>query len=137
MRPHGSASDLERRRRRAVALKEQGLDVGHIAARLGTTPRSVNRWLRAVGQRGAAGLAARPTPGRTPKLSKRRRQALSNGLLKGARAWGFATDLWTCPRIARLIQDRWGVTYHVDYIPRLMRSLGFSPSEAAWPGPGA
>jgi transposase len=50
-------------------------------------------------------------------------------LLKGATALGFGTDLWTCPRIARLIQERYGVHYHVDAIPRLMAGLGFSPSE--------
>jgi len=51
-------------------------------------------------------------------------------LLKGASAFGFAADLWTCPRIAQLIEKRYRVHYHVDAIPRLMASLGFSPSEA-------
>ena len=50
-------------------------------------------------------------------------------LLDGARAAGFATDLWTCPRVRRLIKDRFGVRYHVDSLPRVLRSLGFSPQK--------
>ena len=75
-------------------------------------------------------MDAKPVPGRPPKLSARQRQGLVQCLLKGAVAFGFATDLWTCPRIAQLIEQRYGVHYHVDAIPRLMASLGFSPSEA-------
>jgi transposase len=134
MRPHGSQSQLERRRRQAVALKEQGLGPAAIARRLGTTPQSVCRWVRRQRQGGADALAARPIPGRPPKLTARRKRALVSCLLKGAAAFGFATDLWTCPRIAQLIEQRYGVSYHVDAIPRLMAGLGFSPSEARTSG---
>jgi transposase len=41
-------------------------------------------------------------------------------------AAGFSTNLWTCPRIAQTIAARFGVRYHVDYLPRLLRTLGFS-----------
>lgn len=39
---------------------------------------------------------------------------------------GFSSALWTCPRIAQVIQRRYGVKYHVDHLPKLMKSLGFS-----------
>jgi len=58
-------------------------------------------------------------------------------LLKGAGHYGFATDLWTSPRVAQLIARRYGVTYHVDAILRLLAGLGFSRSEAAVSGQGA
>lgn len=130
MRPHGSQKALERRRRQAVALREQRYGPSEIAHRLNTTPQSVCRWVRQYRRRGASALDAKPVPGRPPKLSARQRQGLVQCLLKGAVAFGFATDLWTCPRIAQLIEQRYGVHYHVDAIPRLMASLGFSPSEA-------
>jgi len=100
---------------------------------LKTTPQSVCRWLREYRHNGAAGLAAKPVPGRPSKLNARRRRALTGCLLKGAEAFGFATNLWTCPRIAQLIEQRYGVHYHVDAIGRLMASLGFSPSETRTP----
>jgi transposase len=48
-------------------------------------------------------------------------------LLKGAQAAGFDTDLWTCPRVAELVQRRFGVEYHVDHVGRLLHDLGWSP----------
>ena len=137
MRPHGSPKELERRRLKAVALKEQGLRTGQIARRLGTTGRSVRRWLEDYGRGGAKALAGKPVPGRPPKLSARQRRGLISCLLKGAAAFGFGTALWTSSRIARLIQERYGVGYHVDAIPRVMAGLGFSPSKAAVSGQGA
>jgi transposase len=136
MRPHGSPSQLEERRRKAVALKEQGHGLTGIARLLDTTPQSVGRWLSAHEEGGVNALAARPTPGRPPRLTARQRESLVGCLLKGASAFGFATDLWTCPRIAQLVEKRWKVRYHVDHIPRLMAGLGFSPSKARGPGHG-
>jgi transposase len=130
MRPHGSPQGLEQRRRRAVALKEQGYGSVQVARLLNTTPQSVRRWWKAYALHGADGLAAQPAPGRPPKLTARQRQALKACLLKGASHFGWTTDLWTCPRVAQLIQQRYRVSYHVDHLPRLLRSLGFSPSEA-------
>jgi transposase len=54
------------------------------------------------------------------------RRELICALAQGARTHGWKTDLWTCPRIAELIERRFGVRYHVDHIGRLMRSLGWS-----------
>jgi transposase len=121
---------LEQRRRQAVALKEQGYGPTQVARLLNTTPQSVRRWWNAYAADGAQALAARPVPGRPCKLTGRQRQSLRACLLRGAAAWGWSTDLWTCPRVAELIRRRYGVIYHVDHLPRLLRSLGFSPSEA-------
>jgi transposase len=130
MRPHGSATQLELRRRQAVAMNRQGHGPTRIAAQLKTTPQTICLWLREYRTGGLAGLAASPVPGRPPKLNARQRRTLVSCLLRGASAFGFATDLWTCPRIGQVIEHRFGVHYHVDAIPRLMASLGFSPSEA-------
>ena len=126
MRPQGSQEQLEQRRRRAVELMEQGHGNAAIAGLLGTTPVSVWRWRKARRRRGEAALSAKPVPGRPSHLSARQRRSLVHRLLKGAQAEGFASDLWTCPRIAQVIEERYGVRYHVDHIPRLMATLGFS-----------
>ena len=126
MRPHGSAEELERRRRGAIALLEAGHRPAEVARRVGAHPSSVKRWWEAYQKNGEGGLAARPVPGRPSKLTARQRKLLVARLLKGAKANGFPTNLWTCPRIAKVVEDRYGVHYHVDHIPRLMASLGFS-----------
>jgi transposase len=130
MRPHGSPAQLEQRRLKAVALSQEGLGSTEIARQLNTTPQSVCRWLAKYRLGGAAALAAIPPPGRPSKLTARQRQSLTKCLLKGARASGFPTDLWTCPRVAQVIEKRYGVHYHIDALPRVLASLGFSPPEA-------
>jgi len=68
-------------------------------------------------------------PGRPPRLDAKAKRELERALLKGAMAAGFATDLWTCPRVARLLRDRFGVNYHVDHVGRLLHALGWSPQK--------
>ena len=126
MRPTGTSSQLEQRRRRAVALLEQGWATADVAAKVGTTVRSVNRWWIAYCEQGKTGLDALPHPGKPCRLSPRQRDLLTRRLLKGAKANGYSTDLWTCVRIAEVIERHYGVHYHVDHIPRLMASLGWS-----------
>lgn len=115
-------------------MSQQGHGPILIARLLKTTPQTVCRWLRDYRRGGDLALAAAPVPGRPSKLNARQRRSLVGCLLKGAGAFGFATDLWTCPRIGQLIEQRHHIHYHVDAIPRLMASLGFSPSEARTQG---
>jgi transposase len=127
MRPKGSARELERRRQRAITLLEKDHAPVDVARMLGVDRRSVRRWKAAHRKRGAKGIEARRTPGRPPKLDPRERVRLERLLLKGAKAAGYESDLWTCPRIADVIADEFGVVYHRDHIGRLLRSLGWSP----------
>ncbi len=95
MRPKGSASELELRRQRAIALLDKDHAPVDVARMLGVDRRSVRRWKAAHRKRGAKGIEARPTPGRPPKLDRRQRMRLERRLLKGARAAGYESDLWT------------------------------------------
>ena len=130
MRPHGCAKELERRRLSATPLFEQGCSDLEIATRLGTTPQSVGRWRRRYRRGGEAALQARPTPGRPQKLTGQQRHGLRRRLMAGALKQGFGTELWTAPRVQRLIDQCYGVHYHVAHVPKLLTWLGFSPSEA-------
>ena len=127
MRPHGSPEQLERRRRKALELLGQGYQPVEVANKVGVDRRSVRRWKAAYRKNGMQAIQAKPAPGRPPKLDARARKKLERLLIKGAKASGFPTDLWTCPRVARFIKRHFGVDYHVDHIGRLLHSLGFSP----------
>ena len=131
MRPHGSPELLERRRHQAVALLQQGLLPVEVARRVGVDRRSVRRWKAAHRQQGRRGLQAKPATGRPPRLTPSHKRRLETHLLKGAKGAGFATDLWTCPRIAELIRTKFGTRYHVDHIGRLLRAMGWSPQRPA------
>ena len=47
--------------------------------------------------------------------------------LPAPEAHGFPTPLWTCPRIARLIADQFGVDYHAGHVWKILRTLHWSP----------
>jgi transposase len=119
---------LEHRRVRAIALLEKGYQPVDIAGMVGVDRRSVRRWKAAYLKAGDKAIKAKPA-GRPQKLDKRAQGHLERKLLKGARAAGFPTDLWTCPRVAQLILTFFGIRYHVDHIGRLLRSLGWSPQK--------
>ena len=123
MRPRGSPEELERNRERAVRLLGQGLSQAEIARRLGVDPRSVRRWKHDVRLGGWAALKAVPASGRPLKLSQGERRRLEGQLLKGARAAGFSSDVWTCARVAELIERSFGVRYHVDHVRRLLHGM--------------
>src|SRR5262249_38736686 len=44
----------------------------------------------------------------------------------GPAAFGFSGELWTCPRIARVIAQEFGVEYHPNHVRRLMHRLHWS-----------
>lgn len=129
MRPIGSPEELERRRRRALKLLERGLSATEVATQVGVDRVSVYRWKAARREAGLRAIRAKPAPGRPPKLSEEQKRELSSTLLEGAAAAGFANDLWTCPRIAQLIQEKFGVQFHVDHVGRLLHGMGWSPQK--------
>jgi transposase len=129
MRPIGTAEQLEARRMRAVQLLRQKNTLSEVARIVKCSVSSVKRWKDALYQQGEEALKAKPHPGRTPRLTVRQRDRLLKALLAGARKAGYATELWTCPRVAEVIQRLFGVTYHVDYVGTLLHKLGWSPQK--------
>lgn len=129
MRPAGSQEMLENRRQKAIDLLREGYQPYEVANKLGVDRRSVRRWKAAHREQGTQALKAKPVPGRPARMDEKKKIQLEKLLLKGAQSSGFPTDLWTCPRIAHAISSRFGVTYHVDYIGPLLRSLGWSPQK--------
>ena len=126
MRPKGSAAELEVRRRLGAKLLAECKGIREVARLVGASPSSVERWKQALDQGGAAALRSKPHPGAAPRLSLRQKERLKRVLLKGPLAARFPTDLWTCPRVAKVIERRFEVRYHPDHVWRLLQSLGWS-----------
>lgn len=118
-RPIGTAAELERRRRRAVALVAQGEPRATVARILGVQPKTVARWLRLARQPG--GLAAKPHPGPAPGLSDAQLGQLEALLLQGAKAHGWPNQLWTAARVARLIERHFSRAYHPEHVRKFLR----------------
>lgn len=126
MRPHWTKAAREARRRHGVVLLQQGRGVREVAHMVGTSPSSVTRWKQAFERFGEAGLKAKPGPGSKPRLSEAQLKILPRLLLRGARWYGFSTDLWTLERVAEVIYSHFKVRYHPAHVWRLLRGLGWS-----------
>ena len=126
MRPRGSADLLEDRRRRALAVLDEGLSLNEVGRRIGCAPSSVMRWREMRRRGGQKALKVRFSPGRPKKLERSEYASLLKILLKGAMANGYSTQLWTTARIAEVIWKKFRVRYHRDHIGRIMHGLGWS-----------
>ena len=122
MRPHGKPSQLEKRRRQAIALLRAGQPFRTVARAVKASLSSVVRWAQAYRRNGLKGLRARPAPGRPPRLSSRQRDRLKRLLLQGAEKAGYSTGVWTLQRIAKLIRREFGVRYTTVGVWKLMRT---------------
>ena len=123
-----SAQDWrEWRRLRALHLKRQGWRQRDIADALGVSDETVCRWLARARDGGSNALLSRPAPGHPPKLSVAQKRMIPEFLWHGAEAYGFRGNVWTCARIARVIQEELGVRYHKDHVGRLLKELRWTP----------
>lgn len=129
MRSKGSAAQLEERRHLAVQRVQDGWRQKDVAAFLGVTERTVSRWMAAYRDRGDDGLATRPHPGPAPRLTPDQEQEVLSWLAHKPSNFGFATDLWTAPRLALLIEQRLGVRYHPRYLNEWLTRRGIRPQK--------
>jgi transposase len=128
--PRGVKRDfeaLERRRLAGFRLLEQGLNQSEVARRLKVRSQSVSRWAKALQEKGEKGLKAAGRAGRLPLLDATQLRRLEKLLLEGAEKLGYETPLWTCPRVADLIEREFGVSYHAGHVWKILRQLNWSP----------
>lgn len=118
--------ELERRRRRAVRLLDGGVKQAEVARRVGVTRTSVSRWEKLRQEGGHEALRRPKRFGRPRRLSEPQCEELIEQLKAGALAAGFATELWTLPRMRTLIEQRFSVKLTEPSVWRLLRSLGWS-----------
>jgi transposase len=118
---------LEERRLQAARLFAKGLHPAEVARRLGVSRQSTSVWYRAWEAEGNRGLKRAERAGRPPLLTEKElRQVVERALLKGPRAHGWSTELWTLQRVADVIAMETGVRYHVGHVWWIMKRLGWS-----------
>jgi transposase len=111
----------ESRRLKALELHEQGWSQRQIAAELGVTQGAVSQWLKRARSGGAEALRHVPAPGRRAALTDEQLAQLPALLERGASAYGFGGDQWTTERVANILQQVFGVSYHPAHVSRLLR----------------
>ena|SRR5437867_1522542 len=129
MRTTGSPIVLEYRRQLAVQRIDEGYSVEEVADFLNVDPSSVRRWVATFRRQGVDGLAARPVPGRPPKLTSTQEKIVCRWLADNPIEHGCATELWTASDLARLIEQEWGVHFNPDYLTTWLRQRDFTPQK--------
>lgn len=119
----------EARRLRAWELKQSGWRQQTIATALGVSKCAVSQWMRAVARNGREGLLAQPHTGRPPELVATDLLRLPDLLSHGAEAYGFRGEVWTCARVAKVIEWEFDVRYHKAHVSRLLKELNWTPQQ--------
>jgi transposase len=117
----------EWRRLRAVQLKQDGWYQRHIAAALGVSEVTVSRWLARARAGGIEALLDHPAPGRPSELTPAQRALIPESLWHGPEAYGFRGRVWTCARVAKVIEQEFGIAYHKGHVARLLKELHWTP----------
>ena len=118
---------LEKRRFRAVKLLESGdLNQSEVARRLKVCRQTVSRWMDEFRTGGQGALQQAGRAGRKPELSEADRQRLQELLLESPEKLGYESPLWTCARVAHLIENEFGVDYHPGHVWKILDDLGWS-----------
>lgn len=125
-RPRRDFEGLERRRVQAARLFEDGKKQAEVARLLHVSRQSVSRWFKDFLRGGIKGLRAAGRAGRKPRLDTRQLSEVDAALRLGAKSHGFKTELWTLPRIAKVIEQVTGVAYHPGHVWRILHLLDWS-----------
>src|SRR2546426_9127305 len=113
-------------RLKPAGLRKEGRSPAEVARRLGVHRQSVGRWQQHLDREGLAGLKKAGRAGRPAKMRVEQLLRLEEELVRGPRAWGYTTELWTTQRVADLIQRRFRVRYHRDHVGRVLAQMGWS-----------
>ena len=92
-----AGADDRRLRDRAqiVLMAHRGRPRGQIAADLGVSTRTVQRWLNAYCERGLDGLVPRKAPGAAPRIPERLAGEVRRWVIEGPAACGLDRANWT------------------------------------------
>jgi transposase len=118
---------LEKRRMEAIGLLEKtDLNQSEVARRFQVCRQTVSRWFDEFTEGGREALKQAGRAGRKPELTEVDRERLQALLLKGPEKLGYETPLWTCARVAHLIEHQFGVEYHRGHVWKVLDDLGWS-----------
>lgn len=125
MKREDEDKQAERRRLKGGRLLLKGVAQAEVARRCAVSRPTVLGWKRRLEQGGLDALR-NGVRGRPSRLDQDRRHELAELLLAGARSQGYATELWTLPRIAKLIEEHFGHPYSISQVSRLLGAMGWS-----------
>jgi transposase len=116
----------EARRLQAWRLKQKGWKQTLIAEALGVTEGAVSQWVSKAREDGTEALYSQKHPGPEPALKQHDLECLPKLLSKAAQHYGFRGNRWTRARVAKIIQEHFGVSYSKQHVGRLLAQIGWT-----------
>jgi transposase len=117
----------ETKRAQALLWRHAGRPASDVAADLGVTPRTIQRWVRRYQQQAGQELALRiqvgKPPGRPAKQLQLARRVIEQVWQHDPRRYGFRALVWTVPMLRCLIQRRTKKWLGQATVRRALRSL--------------
>jgi transposase len=125
----GRRERQQQRRLAASRLFAAGRRRAEVAAELAVSWRAAHGWFRRWQAGGAEALKATTQPGPPLKFTAVEVNLLRENLLRGAMAHGYANELWTLRRVARLLRELTGKKASPSEVWRLLRRMNWSPQK--------
>lgn len=124
--PSAHTRQLEKRRLKAGSFFAKGKTQAWVARHFLVTTATTNAWHQAWMKEGKRGLLAKGRSGAPPKLNGNDLKRIEDLLVKGPQFQGYASELWTLERIAKLIRQTTRVSYHPGHVWKILGNLGWS-----------
>ena len=116
-----------RDRLQIIRLAHRGRPHQDIAADLGITPRTVQRWLNAYLQRGLDGLTPRKAKGREPAIPARMADEIRRWVIQGPAEQGLDRANWTHAELADHLKKVHSISASRSAMQRFCRQFGIRP----------
>jgi transposase len=118
---------------RAVSSVQNGESPEQVVKVMGLSRGTIYNWLSKYRQGGWHALDAKKRGGRPPKLDGKAFKWIYDTVTnKNPLQFKFAFALWTCPMIAQLIKERYGIQLSRWSVGRLLNQLGLSAQKPLW-----
>jgi transposase len=117
---------------RALVLRRiaAGETVTAVMQSYGLCRTTVYKWQRKLQVRGGTVLLSAKPTGRPPRLTPKQKAQVFRWLNgKDPRQYGFDFGLWTRQLVAALVRERFGVTFGVTAVGRLLAELNITPQK--------
>ena len=116
-----------RDRLQIIRLASRGRPHRQIAADLGITPRTVQRWLNAYLDRGLDGLRPRKAPGRRPKVPATLGEEIRRWVIEGPAEQGLDRANWTHAELADHLLKTHGIRTSRSAMHRFCSRIDIRP----------
>lgn len=117
--------DYAQRLRVIILLGAHGKKRTEVAEMLDISESAIYLWLRKFRSAGVQGLRDNYKP-RKCNLSEAQQQQLRTIVIDGPEAAGLDTGTWTAALVRDVIEDRFGITYSISAVLKILHRLNFS-----------